>query len=65
MKRNEHNIDRIVRVVLAVVLFVAAFATGSWVLGVIGLIPLATGLMGFCPLYAIFGFSTCPMDNRA
>ena len=65
MKRNEHTIDRIVRVVLGVVLFIAAFATSSWILGVVGLIALVTGLVGFCPLYAVFGFSTCPIDNQA
>lgn len=64
MKQNENNIDRIVRVALGIVILVAGLAAGSW-LGLIGLIPLVTGLVGFCPLYAIFGFSTCPVKNNA
>ena len=57
MQRNEHTIDRIVRVALGLVILVVGLAAGSW-LGLIGLIPLVTGLVGWCPLYAIFGFST-------
>jgi hypothetical protein len=33
-------------------------AIGAW--GWIGVLPLATGLIGFCPAYSLFGFSTCP-----
>jgi hypothetical protein len=34
---------------------------GAW--GYIGLVPLATGLLGNCPLYSVFGFSTCPLKS--
>lgn len=64
MTRNEGNTDRIIRIVLAVVIFAVALATEPW-LAVIGLIPLATGVIGWCPLYTIFGFSTCPAENKA
>ena len=60
---NEANWDRIARVVLGVVLLYLGFAgvvTGGWgnALKVIGFIPLLTGLVGWCPLYAVFRFRT-------
>ncbi len=63
MKRNESNVDRIIRGILgAVLLLVALLAvpTGTLhiVLIVVGIIALVTGLVGFCPLYAILGLST-------
>ncbi len=58
MKMNEHNIDRVIRVVLALVLAGAALYFESIILGVIALVPLLTGLIGFCPLYSMIGMST-------
>ena len=62
-KRNESNLDRALRVALGIALLIAFFMsdkTGlSW-LYLLGLIPLITGLVGTCPLYTIFGISTCP-----
>ena len=63
-KTNEGNIDRILRVLVGAALLIAYFAIENasvWLL--IGIIPLATGLIGWCPLYRIFGWSTCPMKN--
>lgn len=62
-KINEANWDRIARVVLGVILlFLSLGGTVSGVLGVIfgifGAIFLVTGLIGFCPLYTLFKFST-------
>lgn len=59
MKANVGGIDRIVRI-LAGVALIALAATGSigaW--GWIGVVPLATGLIGWCPGYLPFGLSTC------
>jgi hypothetical protein len=63
MKVNESNIDRIIRVVLGIILLALGWTgmvTGT--LGAIfkwlGFIPLLTGLIGFCPIYAIFKFGT-------
>jgi len=60
---NEAGWDRIVRVLLGIVLLVLGWAgivTGGWgtFLKVIGFVPVLTGLIGFCPLYAIFKFRT-------
>lgn len=66
MKKNMGNIDRIVRVLIAVAVGALYFTnvisgTLALVLGVAAVIFLATSLVSFCPLYAIFGFSTCPV----
>jgi hypothetical protein len=63
MKTNESGIDRVVRVVLGIVLFILYFAgVVSGTLGIISLIVgailLITGAVGFCPLYALFKFRT-------
>lgn len=63
-KRNEGNTDRIIRLVLAVVLFVVALATQSIIIGVIAIIPLATALIGWCPLYTLFGLSTLGRGSK-
>ncbi|MDP3519544.1 MAG: DUF2892 domain-containing protein [Hydrogenophaga sp.] len=63
MTKNVGGIDRTLRIVAGLAL-IAAAATGTvglW--GYIGLVPLATGLMGWCPPYAMFGFNTCSMKK--
>lgn len=59
MTQNVGGIDRILRIVVGLVLIALAATgqVGAW--GWIGLLPLATGLMGWCPPYALFGFKTC------
>lgn len=66
MTRNEGTADRVIRLVAAVVAVVAAFAVGAGsvlgvVLLVVGAVMLVTAATGFCPLYRVFGLSTCPM----
>jgi hypothetical protein len=63
MKRNESNLDRIIRVVLAVVIAAAGLYFQSW-LGLLAIVPLATAFIGFCPVYALFGINTCPVNQR-
>ena len=65
--RNEGTADRIVRVTVGVGMLVLGFTgivggTLGTVLAVLGFVPLLTGLAGWCPLYALFGVSTCPAD---
>lgn len=57
---NEHNVERVIRVVLGLVLLSLVFVGPQTAWGWLGIVPLATGLIGSCPLYTIFGFSTCP-----
>lgn len=63
MKTNEGTIDRAVRVIAGLIL-IALAATGTvGVWGWIGIMPLLTGAIGFCPAYSIFGMNTCPMKK--
>ncbi|MBI4742566.1 MAG: DUF2892 domain-containing protein [Betaproteobacteria bacterium] len=63
MKFNVGGIDKILRIVAGVVLIALAFfgQIGMW--GYIGVVPLATGLIGFCPLYPLLGMNTCPTNK--
>ncbi|QDG50328.1 DUF2892 domain-containing protein [Persicimonas caeni] len=56
---NEGSIDRIARVVLGVVLLSLVFVGPQTAWGLLGIIPLATGAVGFCPLYRLVGINTC------
>jgi drug/metabolite transporter (DMT)-like permease len=66
LKKNVGGIDRVLRIVAGVALLAAFFAlpdmAGRWLL-LIGIVPLATGLMSSCPLYSILGVSTCPLQK--
>jgi len=68
MSTNESPIDRVIRVVIAVAAVVVAFVVGaSSVLGIIlfvvAAIMLVTAATGFCPLYRVFGMSTCKVSS--
>ena len=63
MSLNVGSWDRVLRVVVGLVL-IALAATGTvglW--GWIGVVPVATGLFGFCPAYTLLGIKTCPMKK--
>lgn len=63
MTQNVGGIDRILRIVVGLLLVVlAATGTVGW-WGWIGALPLATGLLGWCPPYAIFGWNTCNLKK--
>lgn len=59
MKQNVGGIDRILRIVLGLVLIGLTLTGTIGVWGWLGVVPLATGAMGWCPPYAIFGWNTC------
>ena len=67
MKKNVGSADKVIRVIIALLLFsLYFFLEGNaryWAL--VGFVPLLTGLMNFCPLYTIFGLSTCPLKKEA
>jgi hypothetical protein len=69
MKTNVGNIDRVIRVVLALVfaaLYFTATITGTvgMVLLVLGGVFLGTAAIGFCPIYSLVGLNTCPADKK-
>ncbi len=57
MKTNVGGIDRILRILVGLAVIGWGVYANSW-LGAIGLIPLVTGLLGWCPLYLPFGLNT-------
>ena len=58
MKQNVGSADRIFRMVLGLSIITWGLISQNW-LGAIGLVPLATGLLRWCPAYLPFGISTC------
>jgi hypothetical protein len=65
MKPNMGSADRLIRILVAVVLSVLFFTgtisgTTGALLIIAGGVFLATSFLGFCPMYTIFGISTCP-----
>ncbi len=64
MTPNENSTDRAIRFVLGVVLLALVFVGPKTPLGWLGLIPLGTAAMGFCPLYRLLGISTCRIPAR-
>lgn len=68
MKKNMGNMDRMLRVIIAII-FAALYFTGTVtgtagiVLLVLGAVFVLTSLISFCPLYAPFGISTCPVKE--
>lgn len=64
MLKNEASIDRLVRFVLGVVLLSLVFIGPKTAWGWLGIIPLATAALGFCPLYRLLGINTCRMQKR-
>jgi O-antigen ligase len=63
MKTNVGSIDRGIRVVagLALISLAVTGTVGVW--GWLGVVPLATGLVGWCPPYAMLGINTCSMNK--
>jgi hypothetical protein len=62
MDKNVGGIDRILRIVIGLALVIATIAGVLPVWGWIGVVPLATGLIGWCPAYRLLGFKTCQGD---
>lgn len=64
MTRNVGTIDRAARVVLGLALLSLVFVGPQTNWGWLGLVPLATAVIGWCPPYALFGISTCGATSR-
>ena len=57
--KNEHKIERILRVLVGIGILSLVFIGPKTYWGFLGIVPLATGALGSCPLYTILGISTC------
>ena len=58
--KNVGTVDKVIRIILGLVLLALVFVGPQTPWGWIGIIPLVTGLIGFCPLYSVLGINTCP-----
>ena len=65
MKPNVGSIDRVIRIVLGLGLISLVFVGPQTPWGWIGIVPLATALIGWCPAYLPFGISTCSTKKQA
>ncbi|HRK96337.1 MAG TPA: DUF2892 domain-containing protein [Rhodospirillales bacterium] len=65
MEKNVGSIDRIARIVLGLVLISLVFVGPQTPWGWIGLVPLGTALVGWCPAYRLLGIRTCSTGHRA
>jgi Protein of unknown function (DUF2892) len=63
MRLNEGTVDRVLRVVVGAGVLSLAFIGPQTPWGYLGVIPLLTGLVGYCPAYALLGISTCPVKK--
>jgi hypothetical protein len=64
MTVNEGTLDRAIRIVVGIGLLSLTLVGPRSLLGLIGVVPLLTGLVGCCPLYRLVGLSTCAEPSR-
>jgi len=65
MKQNIHQKERIARIIVGLILVSLAFVGPANLWFLLGLIPLLTGLVGWCPPYALLGINTCKMGQKS
>ena len=63
MTKNEGTIDRVLRVVVGAGVLSLVFVGPQTAWGWIGIVPIVTGIVGYCPAYSLLGISTCPMKQ--
>ena len=64
MQKNVGSAERVIRVVVGLGLISLAFVGPQTMWGWLGLMPIATGLMGWCPPYALLGINTCSVNKK-
>jgi hypothetical protein len=65
MTKNIHPVERVLRVVVGLGVASLAFVGPANPLFLIGLVPVATGVVGWCPPYAVLGINTCRIGSKA
>ena len=63
MQKNEGNLDRVMRIVAGLVLLSLTVIGPQSMWGLVGVVPLLTGLVGYCPVYSLLGFNSCPLKK--
>ena len=64
MQRNEGTMDRALRIIAGLGIVSLVFVGPQTPWGWLGLVPLATGLLGVCPVYSVLGIRTCPAPKN-
>ncbi|MDD3179199.1 MAG: DUF2892 domain-containing protein [Opitutaceae bacterium] len=59
MKKNVGPVDRAIRLIIGLVILAIGYRLKSW-WGLVGLLPILTAIIGYCPPYQLFGINTCP-----
>ena len=62
--KNVGGIDKILRIVVGLALISLVFIGPKTLWGLVGLVPLLTGLFGFCPFYPLLGLNSCPVTSK-
>jgi hypothetical protein len=65
MKQNVGSIDRVIRIIAGLVIISLAFWGPKSPWAYLGIVPLLTGIVGYCPPYALLGISTCKTRPQA
>ena len=65
LPRNEGTVDRAIRVVAGLGLLSLTFVGPQTLIGLFGIVPLVTGVVGSCPLYRVLGISTCTAEEAS
>lgn len=65
LPRNEHTLERVLRMVLGAVLLALVVIGPKTLWGLFGLVPLLTGIVGSCPLYRVLGINTCRIRRKS
>ncbi len=64
MKKNIHPVERVIRIIIGVAILSTVFIGPKSYWGVIGILPILTGLIGWCPPYQLLGISTCRQNAK-
>jgi hypothetical protein len=62
LMKNVGTLDRVIRIVAGVGILAAGYFNQSW-WGLVGVVPLLTATIAFCPAYRLIGLSTCPVKR--
>lgn len=62
--KNVGTVDRVLRVIVGLVLLSLVFVGPRTAWGWVGVVPLLTALVSYCPLYSLIGLKTCPAESR-
>ena len=65
MTRNVGTVDRVIRIVVGLAILSLVFVGPQTMWGLLGLVPLLTAVVGWCPPYAILGINTCSRSSQA